>query len=133
MDVHATVSGFDAKRLNTWLVPFERTQIQDGSLDSGIIEMKIRNGNNTTLVLPRYRNFKMKVLPQDTSKSGGVTESFKSFIANSLIVRSDNFDKPGKPAMSATTTSQRTPDEELMQFIWLSLRKSLGQVVGGFQ
>jgi hypothetical protein len=133
MDIHATVSGFDAKRLNTWLVPFERTQINDGELINGTIEMKIRNGISTTTVTPRYRNLSMKLLPQDTTKTSGIKEGIMSFFAKTFVLRKENLDQSGKPALSATTTKQRARDEELMQFVWLSLRQSLGQIVGGFK
>ena len=113
-------------------MPFERTEVTDGALDSGRIEMKIRNGVNTTTVIPYYHNLSMKILSPDPKKGRGLMEGFKTFMAKTFVLRSDN---PGdnKPVVSATTTRTRTKDEELMEFIWVSLRKSLGGVIGGFQ
>jgi len=132
LDIHATVSGFDGKKLNPWLVPFERTEMTDGALDSGRIEMKVRNGINTTTVTPYYHNLSMKILNTDPKKGRGLMEGFKTFMAKAFVLRADN-PKVGKPVISATTTRARTRDEELMEFVWVSLRKSLGVVVGGFQ
>jgi hypothetical protein len=132
MDIHATVTEFDAKKLNEWLVPFERTEVESGALDSGKIEMKIRNGVNTTTVTPYYHDLSMKLLPADPKKSRGLVEGIKTFLAKTFILRSDN-PTGNKPAVSVTTTSMHMPTQELMEFIWVSLRKSLGGVVGGFQ
>jgi hypothetical protein len=60
-------------------------------------------------------------------------EKIKPFIANTFIMRSENFAASDKPAMAGTTISVRTKDMDLFQFLWISIRKSLGQVVGGFQ
>ena len=113
-------------------MPFERTEITDGALDSGRIEMKVRNGTNTTTVTPYYHNLSMKILNADPKKGRGLMEGFKTFMAKAFVVRADN-PNDDKPVISATTTRARTKDEELMEFVWVSLRKSLGGVIGGFQ
>ncbi len=130
LHIHATLGSFHANKLNTWLVPFERIEVSDGVLDSGKIEMNIRSGISTTTVTPYYRNLSMKVLPADVHKNSGLMEGFKSLWAKVFVLRSNN---TGESVKSGTTSRKRTSDQDLMQFIWISLRKSLGQVVGGFQ
>jgi len=130
LTIHATLGSFDAKKLNAWLVPFERLEVTDGILDSGKIEMNIRSAVATTTVIPYYRNFSSKILPADVKKSGGLLEGFKTFWAKTFVVRSNNTNGNAK---AGTTSLMHTSDQDLMQFIWRLLRKSLGQVVGGFQ
>jgi hypothetical protein len=132
LDVNATITSFDAKKLNTWLVPIERAEVTSGELDNATIEMKVRSGVSTTSVTPRYHQFSMKVLNDDPKKHRGIMEGFKTFWSQTFVLHHDN-PSGNKPVMIGTTTRPRAKDEEFMQFIWLSLRKSLGAVVGGFQ
>jgi hypothetical protein len=130
LNIHATLGSFNVKKLNTWLMPFERLEVTDGILDSGKIEMNIRSGTAATTVIPYYRNFSVKILSSDVKKGRGLMEGFKTFWANTFVMRGNN--SMSSPKIG-TTTLTRTKDQDLMQFIWLSIRKSLGQVVGGFQ
>ncbi len=131
--IHATIGKFDAKKLNTWLIPFERLEVSDGTIESGIIDMNIRSGTATTTVTPEYNNFSMKILSADVKKNRGILEGIKTFYANTFVLRSNNLREKGKPAKSGTASVARHRDEEFMEFLWITLRKSLGKVVGGFK
>jgi hypothetical protein len=133
LDIHATVTGFDAKKLNPWLIPIERMQISDGAVQRGDITMLIRSGTATTSVTPHYKNLYIKMLAKDPRKSSGIIEGIKNLVANTFVLRSNNIDKPGSHAITGTTNRKRLPAEEFFQFIWLALRHSLGKVVGGFK
>ncbi|MFI5264770.1 MAG: hypothetical protein ACHQM6_09670, partial [Candidatus Kapaibacterium sp.] len=133
LDIHATMGSFHAKKLNTWLVPFERMEVTDGMLDSGKIDIAVRSGKGSTTVIPYYHDFSMNVLSPDVKKGRGLLEGFKTFWANTFIMRGNNTEEPGRPAKAGITSLERTKDQDLMQYIWRSIRKSLGQVVGGFQ
>jgi hypothetical protein len=133
LDIKATVSGFDAKKLNPWLIPVERMQISDGVVQNGDISMKIRAGTATTSVTPRYKNLYIKMLAKDPRSSSGILEGIKNLVANTFVLRSNNVDKPGSTAMTGATSRKRLSTEEFFQFIWLALRQSLGKVVGGFK
>ena len=58
-------------------------------------------------------------------------EKLKTFIAKTFVLDASNPDD--NKLLPGTTSLVRTPNLEFMQFIWLSLRKSLGKVVGGFK
>ncbi len=133
LKIHATIGGFNVKKLNTWLIPFEKLEVTDGMVKSGTIDMNIRSGTATTTVTPRYTNFSMKVLASDSRKSPGILEKIKTFIANTFVLKGDNKAEKDELAKSGTATVTRHKDEEFMQFLWISLRKSLGKVVGGFK
>ncbi|MDP4230385.1 MAG: hypothetical protein Q8916_08295 [Bacteroidota bacterium] len=132
MDVHATLGSFDAHRLNPWLVPMERIKVRDGVLRSGKIDMKVRNGIATTAVLPIYNEFGIEVLSASAGSKPGFTETIKTFISKTFIIRANNPNGFGS-TKTGVTTRKRLPDDQLFQFLWFAIRKSLGQVVGGFQ
>lgn len=132
MEIAAKVGKLNAKRLNSFLIPNERKEITDGTIDGGTLEMNIHNGIATTTVTPRYEGLSMKILPELPGQKRGLIEGIKSFFANIFVLRSSNLDKDDIEAVSATTTRRREPHEELLQFIWFALRKSLGKVIGGF-
>jgi hypothetical protein len=131
LDLHATMGSFAGTKLNSWLVPLNRLEISTGSLTSGKIDMSIRSGSATTSVLPIYDNFEISILAQKKGQSQSVMDKIKTFVAETFIVHDGN---PGKSGLkTGVTTLAHTPDEEFMQFIWYAIRKSLGQVIGGFQ
>jgi hypothetical protein len=132
MDIHATLGSFDAKKLNATLVPFVRLQATDGVLQSAKIDMSIRNGTATTTVVPVYRNFRITVLPQDPKTKSGLMEKLKTLAARIFVIENDNPDENGKLKTGSSTRS-RAKEEAFVQFLWYALRKSLGQVIGGFQ
>jgi hypothetical protein len=128
----ATVGKFSAKLLNTFLIPNERKEVTDGTVEGGKLHMDIRSGTAILTVTPYYKNLAMKILPQDPGAPRGIMEGLKTFVANTFVLHSENLDKNGTPAESATITLRREPHQEFLQFIWITLRKSLGKIIGGF-
>jgi len=132
LEADATVGKFSAKQLNDFLIPNERKAVTDGIVESGKLHLDIRNDNAILNVTPYYRNLSMKVLPKNANDSSGFLEGLKTFVANTFVLHSENLDKPGSPAESATIKLRREPHQEFLQFIWIVLRKSLGKIIGGF-
>jgi len=132
MSLHATLGSFDAKKLNGWLVPFARLEVQDGTVQSAKIDMTVQSGIATTTVVPLYQKFKVKILPKDPKQKSGLMEKIKTFAAGAFIIENDNPDENGK-LKTGSTTRPHAMEEPIMGFIWYALRKSLGQVIGGFQ
>ena len=129
-DINATVGSFSAKKLNSELIPIERLEVTDGTINHGIIRMNVRNDIATTTVTPEYHDLSIKVLAKGAKESRGIMEGIKTFIANAIALRTNNLGHEEHSAVSATTTLRRTKDQEFLQFAWLALRKSLGKVVG---
>jgi hypothetical protein len=128
--IDATVGTLHAAKLNSELIPNERIEVTEGTATHGIVRMNIKNGFATTTVTPVYHDLSVKVLAKDPNGNRGILEGIKTFLANTFKVRGNNIEEDGKPAVSATTTMQRTRDQEYLQFVWLALRKSLGKVIG---
>jgi hypothetical protein len=132
MDIHATLGSFNAKKLNQWLIPIERLEVVDGTLESGKIDMSVRSGKTTTTILPVYHNFSMKVLTKNPHEQRGFAEAIKTFFASTFVVRGNNPKALGG-LKTGITSRNRIRTEDFFQFLWAGVRKSLGQVVGGFQ
>ena len=133
MEAHATLGGFNAKKLNPWLIPIERLEAEDGILESGKIDMIVRSGKTTTTVLPIYHNFSMKLLAKDSKRQPGLTEKLKTFLAGTFVVRGNNPKAFLGGLKTGVTTRDRIRTETFFQFLWAGVRKSLGDVIGGFQ
>ncbi len=133
MDIAAHIGGFDGKTINSYLVNTDRTQVASGKVISGDIIMHVRNGTATTAVTPRFEDLSITFLSKKSSENRTIWDRLKTTWANIFVIRSNNIDKEGKPAKTAITTRKRLPPEEFFQFLWFSLRKSLGQIVGGFE
>ena len=127
----SSVGSFSVEKLNSFLIPNERIEITGGEVQSARINMAIHSGVSTTTVTPLYSGFSVKVLPKDPNAKPGFMEKLKTFIAKTFILDKENPDD--HKILPGTTSLVRIPSQEFMQFIWLSLRKSLGKVVGGFQ
>jgi hypothetical protein len=132
MEAHATLGGFTAKKLNPWLMPIERLEVDDGALESGKIDMTVRSGRASTTVLPVYHNFSMKILAKDPKQQPGLSEKIKTFIAATFVVRGNNPKGLLGGLKTGVTTRDRIRTETFFQFLWAGVRKSLGDVIGGF-
>ncbi len=135
LDLHidAAVGPCSIKILNPFLITNERKEVTQGMIESGALSMDIHNGVATTTVSPNYKDLYIKILPSSTNKKRGILETIKTFVANNFILNSTNIDKYDRKAKSATTTLSRKNEQELLQFIWVAVRKSLGKVIGGFE
>ena len=133
MEAHATLGGFNAKKLNPWLIPIERLEVDDGVLESGKIDMIVRSGKTTTTVLPVYHNFSMKILAKDPKAQRGFLDKLKTLFASTFVVRGNNPKGLLGGLKTGITTRDRMRTESFFQFLWAGVRKSLGDVMGGFQ
>jgi hypothetical protein len=133
MDMHTLVGPFNPKRLNQFLGVSDRSEITGGTVESGELTMKIRNGVATTTVIPKYYGLSLKLLSKSTKEKRGILEGLKTFIYNTFKLHSDNSPTVGEKVKSATTTRPRKKQEEFFQYLWFCIRKSLGNVVGGFE
>ncbi len=133
LSLDGAVGPFSAKRLNTWLISNERLEALDGALDTGIIKIRIQSSVATTTVTPFYHDLSLEVLAPLYTDSTGIVQDVQTLFAKSFVIRSNNRETNGEAVKSATTTLTRSKDEYLFQFIWLSLRKSIGGVIGGFE
>jgi hypothetical protein len=136
MSIQGKVGGFDGTLLNAWLNPIERSEISQGALDHGDVRMEIRDGVSKTTVTPIYHDVKMKFIATDPKTNPGffakALNGVKSFLANALVIRSANSDANGEKPKIGITVRKRPKTEEYFQFLWFSLRKALGAVIGGF-
>ena len=131
MNLHATIGSFAISKLNTYLIPLERLKITGGEERKAEINMVIRSGIAKTSIIPVYSGFRVNMLPKNPNIKSGITDKVKTFIAKSFILDEENPDE-GK-LIVGVTTHPRDSHDAFMQFIWESLRKSLGKVVGGFK
>jgi hypothetical protein len=133
LSVDGTMGAFDLKQLNQFLVNAEHVEVTSGQFHHADIKMDIKDGQASTFVEPLYDHFKLKVLPPRPNDKPDIEEGVKTFVANNFILRDDDPDEKGGPPITATTTLAYQRSDAFFQFLWFSIRKSLGTVVGGFK
>jgi hypothetical protein len=132
LTVDANVGTFPAKQVNSFLVPNERKEVTSGTVEGGKLHLDIRDGTAIMTATPLYKELSIRILPKSADEKRGFIEGIKTFVANTFVLHSENIEKDGKPAQSATITLRREKDQEFLQFIWIALRKTLGKIIGGF-
>ncbi|MEP7235789.1 MAG: hypothetical protein ABI778_10890, partial [Ignavibacteriota bacterium] len=127
--IDATIGKFSVKRLNDFLIPNERKEVTDGTVEDGKLTMTVKNGVARTTVLPHYHHLSMKILTEQAGKKSGLLEGIKSFVANTFVLHSPNM---APYAISGNSVYPRKKSEEFLQFLWIAIRKAVGKVIGGF-
>lgn len=116
-----------AEALNEFLSVSDRIQITSGDVESAGFTITVSDGKASGTVQAIYKNLKIQTLNEKSGKAGGLIESFKTFLANTFKIRSDNM--PGD-VKTGKVNYIKKPDDAFMDVVWLSLRGGLGEIVG---
>jgi hypothetical protein len=122
------VTNMPATAVNEFIVPNERIEVLDGFVEKGSFDFGISNGTVFGVVIPVYRDLRLKKLATNPNETDGLGEGLISFLANNFKIRLNNTGK--SPKQGTVSGRQRKPDEAFLEFLWLSLRQGLGEVVG---
>jgi hypothetical protein len=93
------------------------------------IRQTMRAGGTRTTVTPRYRDLSVDPTGEGGGVIGSVTRGAKEFLAQTFVVRSSNPDDTDKPPRVARTVRRYDPTIPWLQFLWVSLREGLMEVV----
>jgi hypothetical protein len=114
-----------ATAFNRFLTENESFEFESGRVESITFRQTVKGGRATTTVTPRYRELSVET----TGDGGGLIGDVKEFIADAFVVRSRNPDDDGDNLRTARTVRRYDPAKSWIQFIWLSLRDGLKEVL----
>jgi hypothetical protein len=100
-----------------------------GWVDEIEIRHTVRAGLARTTLTPRYRDLSVDPTGEGGGIIGSATRGVKEFLAQAFKVRSSNPGDPAKAPRVARTVRRYDPTSTWLQFIWISLREGLIEVV----
>ena len=89
----------------------------------------MRGGRAGTTVTPRYRDLSVEPTGEGGGLFGSVKRAVEETIADALVVRSRNPDGDDEKPRVARVVRRYDPTTTWLQFVWLSLREGLLEVV----
>ena len=118
--VKASVSGFDATRLNTLLRPMALAQADKGQIKRLDFELEGNNYTSHGKLVFLYEGLKVSVLKKDEQEKKLKEKKLVSMIAN-LVVKDANPGKKDKGPREATIDYKRITDRSFFNLIWKSV------------
>jgi hypothetical protein len=116
-----------APAFNRYLSVNEAFEFGEGTVEEITFRQTARAGRVTTTLTPRYRNLSVRPTGEGGGIVGSVKRTVTKFIANALVVRSDNPADGGDDFRVAHTTRVYDPTTTWIQFLWLGLRDGLNE------
>ena len=107
----------------------EAFELDGGWVEEIDIRQTMRAGRSRTTVTPRYRDLSVDPTGEGGGVIGSVTRGAKEFLAQTFVVRSSNPDGADEPPRVARTARPYDPTKPWLQFLWISLREGLMEVI----
>jgi hypothetical protein len=117
----------EAMHINSHLRIADLSEITSGYIETVTFSASAEGQTGRANVVPIYRSLKIKTLDEDLDNS--LIEKIKTLIANTVVIRENNPDEENQ-IKSGDTTYQKQPGDTILDVVWLTLRKALGEVVG---
>jgi hypothetical protein len=131
LDFRGTVRDLDATRLNDMTVNLEGLRLPSGHLDSAWFKFRVRDGVANGDMQLLYRHLEAEFVDKVTRK-GGLSEWFKSLIANTFVVKGHNRRDGDHTVRTASIRGfARTPNLPLSKYVWYTLREGLFLTITG--
>jgi len=131
LNYEGSVRDLDAQRLNEMLVDLQGIRLNSGVLDTAWFKFQVTDGVANGDLQMRYRHLSASFLNKRTRK-GGLADLFKSFVANSFMLRGHNRADGDHRLRTATIRGfAREPSFPLPKFVWHTLREGLFVTVQG--
>ena len=114
-----------AEAFNRYLSVNEAFEFGEGRVEEIVFRQTAKAGRAATTLTPRYLDLSVRPTGDGGGIVGSVTRRVKQFVANALVVRSENPADGGDDFRVARTVRQYDPATTWLQHLWLSLRDGL--------
>ena len=124
----ADIGTLPAEMLNPFLVNATGMKFRNGEIVRIRVASTVAGGHARGVIEPRWRDLQVEfpgMARGNQGLFGAIKRGVATFAANAFVVRDDNVDGAGKPALNGVIDHQWASTESLPRFIWLSLRKPL--------
>lgn len=128
-ELSGRVGAMPAEAFNRFLSVNEEFEFDDGRVEGITFSQTVREGRARTTVTPRYRELSVEPTGDGGGVIGSVSRGVKEFLAQSLVVRSRNPEEEGEDPLVGRTVRRYDPTSTWLQFLWLSLREGLLEVL----
>ena len=126
-----TVDKMDVEELNKFLEPVENKHVNSGVIQSARYNINVNSGQARGSLRVEYSDLKIVNFNNNTgSISTGILNRISNYVGNMFIIRSTNLPDGKEPMKIGEINYIRKPQEYFFQFLWLSLRSGVGDVVG---
>ncbi|MFO7445817.1 MAG: hypothetical protein R6W90_05590 [Ignavibacteriaceae bacterium] len=127
-DYSGTLGSMSADDLNEFIVISDRVKVNSGSIEQVKFSVDAFGDSAMAQAVPFYNNLSISELDDETGRSTGIMEQFNSFIANTFLIRKNN--PVDDELKKSSVVYVRKEDDAFLEYVWIALRKAVGDVVG---
>ena len=126
-----TVGKMQVAELNKFLEPVENKHISSGVIQSAVYDINVNSGQAGGSLRVEYSDLKIANFNTNAGAvSTGVLNRISNYVGNMFIIRTTNLPDDKGMIKIGEINYIRKPQEYFFQFLWLSLRSGVGDVVG---
>ena len=128
MSGEGAVGKLDATTLNALLVNLNGIHVTSGTIDSTWFTLNIDEDVATGKVRCLYRGVHFEILDKNTRKQD-LKDQLATFMGEHKT-RESNPEEADEPPMIAAVHLRREPDDNLLKFVWITVRDGLMRTLG---
>ena len=125
-----TVGKMDVSKLNVFLEPVENRHIQSGIIQSAYYSINVNSGKASGNLRVAYTDLSLAISNKDFGFDLGLFNHISNFIGDMFIIRTTNIPDENGSMKIGEINYTRNPGEYFFQYLWLSLRSGVADVVG---
>jgi len=120
----------DVSELNIFLEPVENRHIKSGVIQSANYNINVNSGHASGNLRVAYNDLGIAISNKNTRIDQGLLNHISNFVGDMFIIRTTNLpDEKGLMKIGEINYT-RNPGNYFFQYLWLSLRSGVGDVVG---
>jgi hypothetical protein len=126
---YGSVGAMNLRALNTFLEPAEQIRIA-GILNEATFKFDVVSGNASGTVRALYKNLNIAAINSRTASAKGIADRITSFIANTMVIRTNNMPVGTEPVKIGKVHYSRKRDDPFFRYAWFSLRSGIQDTAG---
>ena len=125
-----TVGKMNVAELNVFLEPVENRQVKSGVIQSAAYTININSGQASGNLRVAYNDLAIAISNKTTRIDKGLLNHISNFVGHMFIIRTTNLPDAKGLMKTGEINYARDPGDHFFQYLWLSLRSGIGDVVG---
>ena len=125
-----TVGKMNVAELNVFLEPVENRKVKSGVIQSAAYTINVNSGQASGNLRVAYNDLAIAVSNKNTIVDKVLLNHISNFIGHMFIIRTTNLPDAKGLMKTGEINYARDPGDHFFQYLWLSLRSGIGDVVG---
>jgi hypothetical protein len=125
-----SVGKMDVSKLNIFLEPVENRKIKSGVIQSANYNINVNSGQASGILRVAYNDLTIAVSNKNTLVDKVILNRISNYVANMFIIRTTNLPNEKSSMKIGEINYARHPGDHFFQYLWLSLRSGIADVVG---